>query len=197
MEFTPQSIYEAYQEKILDKKSAIEQLITLIENSNYQRVRLESIKFLGKIPVHNNAVFGLLENLLISDKSESIRNVAAQVLKKNYLNKSLVPMKWALQHDDSPYSLRTIFMTLIKITKNLEIQDNLNSRAILIEEIKKSQYKEFNLGFEILCETRGIEKLSIKELAEILINYYTFLFLKRAFWRLKYKIKNCRIIELD
>ena len=197
MELTPHKILVNIQNKDIDKLVAVENLISLIENSNFIRVRLDSIDILGQIDVKNKKIFDLLENLLVSDSNESIRNAAANLLKDHYLDKALSPMKWALQHDESPYALNTIFEALITIIKNLEKSSDRTSRLDLIEEVNKIDEKEIKIGFEILKETKTIEDISNKDLVDILINYYTLSFLKKTFWRLKHVIENSKIVELD
>jgi len=197
MELTPEKILENYNKRLLNKTLAVEQLVSLIENSNYHSIRLESIKTLGEIGVKSDYIYKLLENLLISDSSESVRNAAAQVLRSIFIDKALEPFKWALQHDDSPFCLNTIFESLIIIIKNLEKQDDQLSKSILIDEVKKIDEKEFKIGVETLCEKKPIESFKNNELAKILINLYAFFLLKKTFWRLKYKIKECKIVELD
>lgn len=193
MERSPEQIYKEYIEKILDKTSAIDQLLYLIDNSQSQIDRIESIEILDKIGSRDDRVFKLLENLLISDSSERVRNSAALILKNLYFNRVLEPMKWALIHEESPSCLNTIHTTLIKIIKNLVE----NNQQILYSEVKKIREREFRISLEQLSKVKSIEKLTNKELAEILINYFTFLLLKKIYWRIKFKIENCKFIELD
>ena len=197
MELTPQKILENIRNKDIDKIVAVEQLISLIENSNFVKVRLDSIETLGQIDIKNKIIFDLLENLLVSDSNESIRNAAANLLKDHYIDKAFSPMKWALNHDESPYALNTIFDALITIIKNLEKSSDKTSRIVLIQEINKIDEKEIKIGYEILKEKRNIKDIANDELADILINYFTLLYLKKTFWRLKYVIENTKIVELD
>jgi len=193
MELTPSKIYEEYFKNNLDKQSAAKLLVSLIDNSESDKVRVESIQALEKIKIDDNKSFRFLENLLISDSSERVRNSAALILKNLYINKALEPMKWALIHEESPSCLNTIHTTLIKIIKNMVE----NNQQILYSEVKKIREREFRISLEQLSKVKSIEKLTNKELAEILINYFTFLLLKKIYWRIKFKIENCKFIELD
>ena len=58
--------------------SSIEDLITIIENSNSTEERLESIRNLSNALGKNDKFFQILENLLISDSDEEIRCLAAE-----------------------------------------------------------------------------------------------------------------------
>lgn len=194
MEITPQKIYRNYDNKLLDKSSAIQDLISFIENSEKVSVRIKSIEILNKIGIKDNSmVFKILENLLISDSYEKIRNAAAEALKLNFIDRALVPIKWALYHEESPLCLSTVYKTFLEIIKNLEKMDDSNSRAIMIGEIKNIKEKEFTISIK----NGKLEILSGKEIADNLINYYTLYYLEKTFWRLKSKIKHCKVIELD
>ena len=193
MELTPSKIHEEYFKNNLDKQSAAKLLISLIDNCESDKVRVESIQALEKIKIDDNKSFRFLENLLISDSSERVRNSAALILKNLYINRALEPMKWALIHEESPSCLNTIHTTLIKIIKNMVE----NNQQILYSEVKKIREREFRISLEQLSKVKSIEKLTNKELAEILINYFTFLLLKKIYWRIKFKIENCKFIELD
>jgi len=197
MELTPQKILENIKNKDTDKLVAVDQLISLIENSNYVKVRLDSIETIGQIGVKNKKIFDLIENLLISDSNESIRYASANLLKDHYIDRAYSPMKWALHHDESPYALNTIFDALITIIKNLEKNSVKTSRLDLIEEVNKIDEKEIKIGYEILKEKKNIDDITNKELADILINHFTLSFLKKTFWRLKHVIENSKIVELD
>lgn len=204
MEFTPYKIFTEFSTNKISRNSAIEQLITIIENSNDYKIRIECIRVLGKIEktIENSEstrdiIFNLFENLLISDTNERIRNAAAIILKENFLERALSPMKWALTHDDSPLCLETIFQSLIEIIRSIKKKRERLSKLILIQEIKKIEEKDFKIGFETLTDKKSAHDFSVKELAEILINYYAITFLKKVIWRLKYSISYCRVVELD
>jgi len=98
---TPQKIFEKYNEKVIDKISAVEHLIALLENSENVLVRIESLEILEKIGMRTDRIFRLLENFLISDSNEKIRILAASALKNMFLDKALPSMKHALQHEKS------------------------------------------------------------------------------------------------
>ena len=188
MELTPDKIYKDYLKNKIDKSAATKLLFSLIENSEKEKVRVDCIKELGRIEAKDSQTFKFLENLLISDSSEIIRNSAAVALRNNFFDKLLEPMKWALIHEESPSCLNTIYLTLIKIIHNLTFNQNPLTKSTLLTEVKKIRRKEFRLGFEILCESKEIDAFTKKDLSEILINYFTIIFEKpgfqfRDFWK--------------
>lgn len=203
IELDPSRIYEDFSHSLIDKYSAIDKLIVLIENSNNVQIRLNSIRFLEKIGgnFRDNAsmkdkVYKLFENLLISDSNDKVRNIAAKLLGEKFLENSLNPLKWALLHEQSALCLRTIFQYLITIIKSLDQTNDRVSKFILLHEIKQMQNKEFKIGFEQLINQRNL-KVPNHELYLILLNYFTIIYLEKSFWRLKYKIENCKVIEIE
>ncbi|MFX1344480.1 MAG: leucine-rich repeat domain-containing protein [Promethearchaeota archaeon] len=197
MELTPDKIYKDFLKNNLDKPTATKLLFSLIENSENERVRADCIKEVERIGAKDIQTFKFLENLLISDSNETIRKSVAVVLRNNFLDKIFQPMKWALMHEESLSCLNIIYLTLIKILHNFVINADPLAKSILLTEVKKIRKKDFRLGFEILCETKDIDTFTKKELSDILINYFTMIFLEKSYWRLKFKVENCAIVELD
>ena len=188
----------------MDNQSAVQQLITLIENSSKIKYRLESLRILRKISSNyekyggkRDFLISFFENLLISDTDEIIRNEAALILCQDYKDKALNPMSWALHHEESQLCLQTIFNSLIKLIEDLTSIKEPIAKLIMVHEIKQISDKDFNIGFEILKSVRGTSDFTLRDLADILINYYAIVYLKKSFWRLKYRIEECKIIELD
>ncbi|MFX1454565.1 MAG: leucine-rich repeat domain-containing protein [Promethearchaeota archaeon] len=197
MELTPERIYEDFTKNIIDKPSATKLLLSLIESSEREEVRIESIEKLNHIGVKNDEVYKILENLLISDSNETMRNRAAIVLRNNFLDKAFEPIKWAFTHEESPSCLATTYSALIEIITNLVNNPNSFSRSILLSEVKNIRRKEFKLGFEALCEIDNVENITLKELGDIIVDFLTISLLEKSYWRLKFKIEKCRIVELD
>jgi len=197
MELTPERIYEEFSKNTINRPSATKLLLSLIENSDREEVRITSIKKLNNIGVKDEDVFKLLENILISDSNEIMRNTAAIVLRNNFMDISLEPIKWAFFHEESPSCRVTTYSTIIEIITNLVNKPSSFNRSILLMEVKNIRRKEFRLGFEALYDVKKIENVTIKELGDIYINFLTLILLEKSFWRLKYKILNCKIVELD
>ena len=64
METTPKEIFKSYRKKTLNKNTAIEKLIFIIENVGKYKKRIKSIKYLEQIGSRDEKVFHLLENFL-------------------------------------------------------------------------------------------------------------------------------------
>ena len=187
------------------KDSLIEQLSSLIENSRNIKVRILSIRTLGQIKLNSNSIleksfkslFHLLENLLVSDSNELIRNEAAIILNKLFKKRALLPMKWALIHDESLICLDTIHQSLMEIIKELEDSNNDDSYLTLKKEVLAIEDKDLKITIQHNLNHKN-DKFFIKpNLIKILRNYFTLLFLKKSYWRIKYQLKDVAIIELD
>ncbi|MCK4779413.1 MAG: HEAT repeat domain-containing protein, partial [Candidatus Lokiarchaeota archaeon] len=95
MKISPRSIYKHLKDGDLEKQSAINQLIVLINNSEDINIRIESIKILEEIGSKDEQIFNFYENLLISDSNELVRIAAINGIKNNFIEKAFKPMKWA------------------------------------------------------------------------------------------------------
>ena len=81
MKLTPEKIHKQYQKKILNKFSASKLLFSLIETSESEKIRVESMQKLGELELNDNETYVFLENLFISDSNDIVRNTAANILK--------------------------------------------------------------------------------------------------------------------
>lgn len=199
MDLTPSKIFDEYKKNNIDKLTASDFLISIIENSDNNKDRVACIENLEKIGIKNIKSFKLLESLLISDSNEEVRVAAAKNLSSNFIDKgeALEPMKWVILHENSPVCLKVIYEALITMISNLvKSNDNL-AKIILLEEVKHIKKKDFRIGIEIISESKDLITFEKEELAGILINFYTISLLEKTYWRLKYQIENCKIVELD
>ena len=178
MEINPNAIYEDYVNGRIDKITIVKQLMSIIENHEDNLVREDSVIILGKLKLVNENLFGLFENLLISDSSEIIRNAAAFYLGENYLHNSIAVFKWAIQHEKSYQCLLTVVKTLVKINS----RESKKALIDQIKKIKKTQYINREKGYENkkykevlkpLIRRNKINAFTQKQLGEVLINFYT------------------------
>ena len=178
MDLTPAEIYKDYKNNNINQITAYNLLTSLIENSENENVRLEAILILKKIGLISDNLFKFLENLLISDSNRKIRIAAAQFLKNNFLEKAIIPFKWAIKHE-------TDYECLITITLSLEKINTHESKLVLINEIRKimkTKYinkerkidnKKFKTVIKKLLKTKKVDIFTHSELSAILINYLT------------------------
>ena len=204
MEITPQKICEDFRSNRLDKHSAIKQLISLIENSDDEEIREESVYSFQKIGAINEDIFlfEILENLLISDLNEKVRIASVKLIKDNFLYKAIEPMKWAIQYESDCECCITIIETLVEIN-NVESKSILNDE---VKKIKKEKYldkskridnKKFKKSIKKLLKERKYESFSHDELAQIIINYKIMSALTKKFYSVYFELENALVVKLD
>jgi len=204
MVLIPTEIYRDFKNKKINKTTAYDLLTSIIENSENENIRLESVIDLDKIGLINDKFFNFLENLLVSDSNPKIRNAAAQFLKKNFLEKAINPMKWAIKHEIDYECLITIYHSLEEISTP-------ESKVILLNEIKKItkikylnkerkvDNKKYKNVIKKLLKTKKIDFFSNVDLTEILINFLTITNLIKQYLNVYFELdpQNGSINELD
>lgn len=158
---TPREIYSEFQNKIIDKRSASEVLINLVENSQDENLREESINYIKKIGLKNQSIFEFLENLFISDLNEHIRNAAFNAIKNNFKEKAIKPALFAIFKEKG-------FLVLIQVIEFLI--DNFkpfSCRAVLIQKIKNLDYKFSTYELNLM----NLENLNLIQLKNIIYDY--------------------------
>jgi len=203
MELAPSKILEKFRDRTIDKRSALEQLLALIENSKSFKIRLKCIKILSEIWKTNEKtvslsenIFNVFENLLISDSNENIRAAAALFLSSNFNDKAYKPMKWALHNDDSQLVLEIILNSLVEFLRGLKNQDFKLIKPFLLQELQDVVDKDYKIKIQKYIIVSS-QKDPIFDHITILMNYFTLTYFKKVFWRLKYEINNCRVTQLD
>ncbi|MFX0056829.1 MAG: leucine-rich repeat domain-containing protein [Candidatus Hodarchaeota archaeon] len=204
MASSPKKIYEDYIENYVNRTIAIELLISIIENSENESNRFEAIEILDKIKASSPEIFKLYENLMISDLNSRIRARAILYLPKYFVEEALLPLKWAIRHEDS-------YECLINIIKTLENYYPKESHSIFLEEIKKIrkirylnyekryENRKFKKALKKLIKSSQIKNFSKNKLAEILINYFTIQNLSSKFPNMFFELEsqNALVRELD
>ncbi len=190
MALTPKKIYEDFKKRDIDKLTAVELLISLIENAYSVETRLESIKTLQKLHIKNKKVFSILENLLISDSYEEVRILAANTLMDLFREKALSPLKWSLEHEKSWQFLMSIVLFLREI-------NNDKAKSILIDKIKKFDDHQFNMSLNDSFKTKGIQNFKTEKLVEIINNYIVIKYFKEIVEKFNYKVEKGVVTELN
>ncbi|TFG18750.1 MAG: hypothetical protein EU529_17100, partial [Promethearchaeota archaeon] len=182
MALTPKKIYEDLKKKDIDKLTAADLLIDLIEADLSIDIRLESIKTLKKIDIKHKKIFSILENLLISDSNEEIRTLAANALKVLFQEKALSPLKWALEHEKS-------WQFLLTLTSIISEFDNQEAKSIFIDKIKKIDNYQFNKSLSPFFKSKEIRSFSTDKLVEIIENYIIIKYIKDLLKNLNYEVE--------
>jgi len=190
MVLDPRIILKEYQENKLDKISAIQRLITIINNSFDIKKRIEGIHTLEEIGIEGDQLFAFLENLMISDSNEKIRILATLLIGKYFTKRAFEPLCWAYRHEVSLNCILSILSTLGKIKDHLVKQ-------YLIKELKNIEVFDFRNSIIRLMKENDLENYQNKELSLMLINYQIIKFFIEKFKRKTYKIEKGYITELD
>ena len=204
MNLTPQKIYEKLNNNDLDKKSSIDLLLSIIENSDEDQLRLESIEVLDRIRAKDEKIFKIIENLFVSDTNPELRNSALNYLFINYQERVLPPIKWAVKHETSYKCLVALLKTLAKV-------EDTESKKILIEELKKIrkikylnierryENKKYQKGIKKILKTNNLESFSHSHISEIIINFLTVKHLSEKLPNVYFEInpKSLLVEELD
>ncbi len=204
MNLTPDKIFELFTNNNINKFTAYEHLISFIENSENENLRIDAIIILDKIGIYNNKLFTILENILISDSNKNIRNIAAKFIDRRFLNKALTPLKWVINHESD----FTCLITIINILKKI---NNHESKLILFNEVKKItnlkyinkerriENKRFKKVIKKLLKIKKFEDFTNEELSELLINFSIIKNLTKLYPNAFYELdsQNGLVKELD
>ncbi|MFX1236155.1 MAG: hypothetical protein ACFFAS_00720 [Promethearchaeota archaeon] len=202
MEYRPEKIYQAYLNNELNSTVVIELLISLLEESENDQIRLESIKILNNLGNLPEKTFKFLEHLFVSESNQDIRLYAFKLVKRHFLYQSLSLIKWALQYESNIESLLEIIDAII-------LMETKEIKTILAEEVRKISTfttipsKTFNSrnlfrdDLRRMFKSRKIEEFTLKALSEIYINYRALCMLKKRFFNVQYELKNARVVKLD
>ncbi|MFX1499655.1 MAG: hypothetical protein ACFFDH_01675 [Promethearchaeota archaeon] len=204
MNLSPQIILDQLERNEINKSFAFDQLIFFAENSDNEQIREEAIENLDRVGIFDNKLFEFLENILISDSSEKIRNATLKFLERRFLYKAITPLKWALNHEKN-------YECLIIIIKSLKKANSEESKRILfnktkeiihtkyINKDKRIENRKFKYALKKVLKTKKYELFTHKELSLILISFMTIINLTKLYPNVSYEInlENGLINELD
>ncbi|MFX1568260.1 MAG: leucine-rich repeat domain-containing protein [Promethearchaeota archaeon] len=188
MDLSPYIIYKDFKNGRINKKRALDLLISLIENDleHQEKTRILAIKFLGLLHPKEKRIFDFIENILISDLNEYMREQAANILIRYYPDRAAKPIAWVLKNEkESDFTCSLIksiektasdyLKSVLKIKKYVNFHGsiiftsdsekliNLNSKNInKIDEIKNldglTDLKKIYLNYNQISEIKGLEK---------------------------------------
>ena len=166
----PKVILDQYKNGKIDRKSLIDILISIIENSDKNDDRIKSLEILSEIRLVDQKLFSILKELLISDEIELIRNRAAKFIINNFPNKCGSLIEWAIKYEISPQIISIFIESFKKDNEKLlgtilieyfrYILDNITDEKLenYIESLKNLNDKEpiekFDLGWLISNNAR-------------------------------------------
>jgi len=189
MVFTPPSkIFEQFIQNLLDKRTTTELLTTIIDNSEEESLRVSALIYFEKLGL-NDSFFEILEQLLISDSSQTIRLFAINVIRENFLHKAFPLVNWAIQHEKS-YPCQ---VSLVKTLKEIQDDSTKNSLINYLNQLlnESNEERNFMQKYDLVIRKllkSDIIKLTQNQLADTLINYITILELSISYRYISYEI---------
>lgn len=197
MKITPEQIRSQFVDNKIQKSMAISNLISIVEQSEFQKERVKAMRILEELEFKGPEIYNLFESLLISENNDLIRKIAAEIIGDNFLLMGLKPLIWALHHESVKTVLDVIYSNIIEAVKILEKEETDQFNQILQDLINNMDKKDFIIPLQSLTQEKDLNTIPSKELGSILINYFTLIYLEKAFWRIKYKVDKFQIIKLN
>ena len=191
MKLIAEKIYQKLKNSEIDRNSAINLLIHVLENSEKVEQRLECLKIIELINESNEELFNMLENILISDSNAKIKINTARTMKKLFKSKVNGPLMWAISNEKS-------INCLISFISILSDSDDYDVKEFLMKKFVQIRNKKYKYNLKDLVNEQTINEFSNQELGELLINYYLISTLKLHFGYMTFKIdEQGTITELD
>ncbi|MGV9197368.1 MAG: hypothetical protein ACOC4M_00845 [Promethearchaeia archaeon] len=202
MDPKPARILEDLNSKKIRRETALQLLISLVENGKNITTRKKSIIHLAEIGENSDFIFEFLENLLITDAQSEIRALAARKIGNKYFRKAFNPLIWAFNHEFNYECLMEIIDALVKINEpkvKKFFWNNIQERAEQNYIDKKHNYsnKEFRNSIQQLFHDKGYEYFHLEYLAEILINFLTIQRLIEKFYTVFFEWEDGVVKKLD
>ncbi len=158
---------KVYKEQLPPPK-ALTILITILESTNDNELRLETLKAVKKLKIQNNELFALLENLIVSDFSEYVRALSVEVMIALFPKRSIPSLKWAVEKNKSGI----VLLSLIKSSESVAEGYLHEFESMLMERFEKN-YKEL-IEYGINSEEALIIAVFIATSKKIQIYYGNF-----------------------
>ena len=164
-DLNPTEIYRRYQRKELDKIVAVGYLKSIIENSNNENLRVQSVELLGEMNLEASEVFEFFEHLVTSDESNRIRLESLKIIVRDFLDKGIDAIHYVIKHERSADNLLFLYRTLEKINSE-ESKKMCNEMEFIIG-------KEYSIKFKIVPkEAMALHLISLLTGIEAIHSHY-------------------------
>jgi Leucine-rich repeat (LRR) protein len=151
----PNKIYDDIIKNNIAKADALDRLINLIEFSNSNYIRAESINMFSKLAIKENIIFELVKNVLLSDEDQIVRAAAVLYIAKFYKDECADVLKYVIQNENGMKVIKTIFDSLgfLSIENSKTLLDEIFYKFNQIYKIKKEEIPFFiELDFKFMRE---------------------------------------------
>lgn len=174
-----ETVYSDYIENKIDRGSAVNLLISFIENSKNLGLVLNCIEKLDRIGVNEKEVYDVLENLVISDSNRKIRTAAAIALRNNFIDHALIPLLWSIQTNGSEIVFQDeIIQVIFDVLKHLKNKTDKKTVNLLLKGVKQIIHKGYaqKIAEMVKDKSKNDESWSIPELVELLEKYIFYIY---------------------
>ncbi|MFW9936138.1 MAG: hypothetical protein ACFFD5_00670 [Candidatus Thorarchaeota archaeon] len=158
MMYSPKKVYQYYQNAYLSKRAALDFLIFIIETSNNDAQRIESLRYINKINPKSIKIFEFLENIFISEPEKSVRFAAFKVLKRNFPIQAINPIIHIIINETGLF--------IIPLIEFLHQINPFKCYNVIIDKIKNSKDLSIDIN-----NRNHLKKLSLQELITLFYNY--------------------------
>ena len=137
-------------------------MISLFEYSNSALDRVKCLELFDKLDFENTdinskKIYKIYEYSLISDDNWIVRITAAKKIIQNFCKESIIPLKWAIQHDKSPFVLKT-FKEILNDLDHPDFRFLLEEINIRLENVYNVVPKEAKFLFDLEIKRAEIEE---------------------------------------
>ncbi len=146
---TPEKIFYEYSKRRMNKDLTITYLITLIEDSGDDINRIKSINLLKFLKFKDPRVLKILENCIISENNQLVRNSALRIVHDIYGEDSSEILKWSIENEKSPIVIKSLYKILQKNSRVPSYQIMFNKLLERLSEIYKLDGTEVKFYLDI------------------------------------------------
>ncbi|MFX1321770.1 MAG: leucine-rich repeat domain-containing protein [Promethearchaeota archaeon] len=189
-------ILDQYKNGKIDRKSLIDILISIIENSDNTDSRIKSLEILNEVGFEDQKIFSILKELLISDEIELIRSTAAKSITNNFPNKCGSLIEWAIKYEISPQII-SIFIESFKKDNEKSLGTSLiEYLRYILDNIADEKLENYIEWLKYLNDKEPFEQLDLEKLLEIYINFKIINYIDKQHKLMHYLLKEGYVIEL-
>ena len=192
-------VMQLYSEGHLDKTKTVQNLVFILDNSDDEKERYSSLKFIDSLNLQSFEYYQLLERLSISDCNDNIRGLAIYLIGQKFIKNALEPMKWVLNNEKSLTVLISVINVLQKISSD-ESKEILFKKLIdTINEHKADYLYRYRSMIKGLLDEHQLRNFSEEQLTNILRDFLTILSISKSYPNFSYNVDKERILvsELD
>ena len=192
----PKVILDLYKNGKIDRKSLIDILISIIENSENNDDRIESLEILSEIGLEDQKSFSIFKELLISDEIELIRSKAAKFIINNFPNKCGSLIEWAIKYEISPQIISIFIESFKKDNEKLLSIKLIEYLRYILDNITDEKLENYIESLKYLNDKEPFEKFDLEKLIEIYFNFKIINYINKKHKLMHYLLKEGYVIEL-